>query len=446
MFQRILVANRGEIALRILRAAREMDIDTVAIYSEADEGAAYLDLADDKICIGPAASGASYLSIPGIISAAEVTDVDAVHPGYGFLSENADFAQTCADHSIHFIGPEPETIRKLGDKATARKIAIAAKVAVVPGSDGLLEDEKEAVEVAKKIGYPVLIKATAGGGGRGMRIANNDISLVNAFHQARAEALQCFGEAGVYMEKLIDRPHHVEFQIMADKHGNVVHLHDRECSIQRRHQKLLEEAPSPALNDSQRRSMGRAAIRLAKATGYSGAGTVEFIFSGKSFYFIEVNCRIQVEHPVTEQITGVDLIKEQIRVAAGEKLSVEQKDIKRRGHAIEVRINAEDPSRQFRPCPGLITGYNAPGGPGVRVDSHIYAGYRVPAMYDSLVSKLIVSAPTREAALDRMARALDEYRIEGIKTTLPLHAEIVRNAFFRKGDYNTGFLDEYFSV
>ena len=446
MFQRILVANRGEIALRILRAAREMDIDTVVIYSEADEGTAYLDLADDKICIGPAASGASYLSIPAIISAAEVTDVDAIHPGYGFLAENAEFAQTCADHSIHFIGPSPETMRTLGDKATARKIAVAAKVPVVPGSDGLVEDEKEAVEIAKKIGYPVLIKATAGGGGRGMRVANNDISLVNAYHQARAEALQAFGEGGVYMEKFVDRPRHIEFQIMADQYGNMVHLHDRDCSVQRRHQKLVEEAPSPALNDSQRRSMGRAAIRLAKTTGYTGAGTVEFLFSGKAYYFIEVNCRIQVEHPVTEAITGIDLIKEQIRVAAGEKLSFEQKDIKRNGHAIEVRINAEDPARDFRPSPGLVTGYIAPGGPGVRVDSHIYAGYRVPPTYDSLLAKLIVSAPDRDAALDRLARALDEYRIEGIKTTLPLHAEIVRNAFFRKGDYDTGFLDEYFSV
>ena len=446
MFQRILVANRGEIAQRILRAAREMDIDTVAIYSEADEGVAYLDLADEKICIGPAASGASYLSIPSIISAAEVTDVDAIHPGYGFLSENAEFAQTCADHSINFIGPPAETMRKLGDKVTARKIARAAKVPVVPGSDGLVENEKEAVEIANRIGYPVLVKATAGGGGRGMRVASNNISLANALHQARAEAEQAFGEGGVYLEKFIERPRHVEFQILGDSHGNVVHLHDRDCSVQRRHQKLVEEAPSPVLSDSQRRTMGRAAIRLARSVNYVGAGTVEFLVSGKRFYFIEVNCRIQVEHPVTEAITGIDLIKEQIRVAAGEKLSVEQKDIKPRGHAIEVRINAEDPARGFRPSPGLITKYIQPGGPGVRVDTHIYGGYRVPSTYDSLLAKMIVSAPTREAAIMRLARALDEYVIEGIKTTIPLHAEIARNAFFQKGEYDTGFLEEYFSV
>ncbi|MHC4959863.1 MAG: acetyl-CoA carboxylase biotin carboxylase subunit [Planctomycetota bacterium] len=446
MFQRILVANRGEIALRVLRAAYEMDIDTVAVYSEADRDAAYLDLADEKICIGPAASGASYLSIPGIIAAAEVTDVDAIHPGYGFLSENAEFAQTCAEHGIHFIGPSPETIAKLGDKATAREMAVSAKVPVVPGSDGLVEDEKSAVEIAGKIGYPVLIKATAGGGGRGMRIANNNMSLVNAFHQASAEAQQAFGEGGVYIEKYLEGPRHVEFQIMADSHGNVVHLLDRECSVQRRHQKLIEEAPSPALDSGMRRRMGVAAIRLAKAVGYSGAGTVEFLVCGKEFYFIEVNCRIQVEHPITEQITGVDLVKEQIRVAAGEKLSIEQRDIKPLGHAIEVRINAEDPSKGFRPSPGLITGYILPGGPGVRVDSHVHAGYRVPSTYDSLIAKLIVSAPTRAGAIGRLARALDEYRIEGIKTTIPLHAEIIRNAFFKRGDYDTGFLEEFFTV
>ena len=446
MFQRILVANRGEIALRVLRAAREMDIDTVAVYSKADEGANYLRLADERICIGPAPSASSYLSMPGLISAAEVTDSDAIHPGYGFLAENAEFAQTCADHGITFIGPDADTMRKLGDKVTAREIALAAKVPVVPGSEGLVDDEKAAVEVAQNIGYPVLIKATAGGGGRGMRIANNNMSLLHGYHQARAEAEKAFGEPGVYIEKFVERPRHVEFQILADSHGNVIHLGERDCSVQRRHQKLVEEAPSPALTDSMRRTMGRAAIRLAKAVGYKGAGTVEFLLSGKSFYFIEVNCRIQVEHPITEQVTGQDLVKQQIRIAAGEKLSLEQREIKQRGHSIEVRINAEDPARGFQPSPGRITDYVQPGGPGVRVDTHIHAGYQVPPTYDSLLSKLIVHAPDRERALGRLARALDEYVIEGVKTTIPLHQEIVRNAFFRRGDYDTGFLDEYFST
>jgi len=446
VFHRILVANRGEIALRVIRAAREMGIDTVAVYSKADEGAAYLDLADERICIGPAASSASYLSIPSIIAAAEVVDVDAIHPGYGFLAENADFAQTCRDHGIEFIGPEADTMRKLGDKATARDIAKQAKVPVVPGSDGLVEDEKTVVEVAEKIGYPVLIKATAGGGGRGMRVANGRMALVNAWHQARGEAESAFGEAGVYLEKYLDRPRHVEIQILADGRGRIVYLGERECSVQRRHQKLVEEGPSPALSDSMRRAMGRAAVKLAKAAGYKGAGTCEFLVAGKEFYFIEVNCRIQVEHPVTELISGVDIVGEQIRIAAGEKLSFDQGDVKITGHAIEARINAEDPARGFRPSPGVITRYIAPGGPGVRLDSHVYAGYKVPPNYDSLVAKLIVHAPTREAALDRMARALDEYTIEGIKTTIPLHREIVRNAFFRKGDYDTGFLDEYLTA
>jgi len=446
VFHRILVANRGEIALRVIRACHEMGIDTVAVYSKADEGAPYLDLAEEKICIGPAASGASYLNIPAIISAAEVTDVDAIHPGYGFLAESAEFAQTCREHGIEFIGPDAETMRKLGDKATARGIAMSSKVPVVPGSDGVVEEEAAALEVAEKIGYPVLVKATAGGGGRGMRVANNRMSFVNAFHQARSEAEKAFGEAGVYIEKLVENPRHVEFQILADGHGSVVHLGERECSVQRRHQKLVEEAPSPALTDSLRRAMGRAAVKLAKAVGYKNAGTVEFLVTGKDFYFIEVNCRIQVEHPVTEMISGVDLVMEQIRVAAGEKLSFDQRSVKLRGHAIEARINAEDPDKNFRPSPGKITFYIAPGGPGTRIDSHVFGGYRVPPTYDSLLSKLIVHAPTREIAVERLARALDEYRIEGVKTTLPLHREIVRNAFFRRGDYDTGFLEEFFAV
>jgi acetyl-CoA carboxylase biotin carboxylase subunit len=446
VFHRILVANRGEIALRVIRAAREMGIDTVAVYSKADEGAPYLDLAEEKICIGPAASGASYLSIPGIISAAEVVDVDAIHPGYGFLSENAEFAQTCREHGIEFIGPEAETMRRLGDKATARQLATSAKVPVVPGSDGVVENEEAALKAAESIGYPVLIKATAGGGGRGMRVANNKMSFVNAFHQARSEAEKAFGEPGVYIEKFLEKPRHVEIQILADGFGGVVHLGQRDCSVQRRHQKLVEEAPSPALNDSMRRAMGRAAVKLAKAAGYKGAGTVEFLVKGKDFYFMEVNCRIQVEHPVTEFISGVDLVKEQIRVAAGEKLGMDQRGVKLRGHAIEARINAEDPARDFRPSPGEITRYLAPGGPGVRIDTHVYGGYRVPPVYDSLVAKLIVHAADRSTALERLSRALDEYVIDGIKTTIPLHKEIVRNAFFRRGDYDTGFLDDYLAL
>jgi len=444
VFHRILVANRGEIAQRVLRTCYEMGIDTVAVHSQADADAAYLDLADDRICIGPAASGASYLSIPSIISAAEVTDVDAIHPGYGFLAENADFAQTCREHGIEFIGPEAETIRKLGDKAAARSLAASVKVPVVPGSDGVVEKEEEALQIAEKVGYPVLVKARAGGGGRGMRIANNRITLVNAFHQAGAEAEKAFSDGACYIEKLIERPRHVEIQILADSQGNVIHLGERECSVQRRHQKLLEEAPSPALTDSMRRAMGRAAVKLAKAAGYKGAGTVEFVVSGKEFFFIEVNCRIQVEHPVTEFISGVDLVREQVRIAAGEKLLKDQRGVRLRGHAIEVRINAEDPAHGFRPCPGLITRFVQPGGPGVRVDTHAHAGYRVPSTYDSLVAKLIVHAADRPRAIACLARALDEFVIEGVETTLPVHREIVRNAFFREGRYDTGFVDEFF--
>jgi acetyl-CoA carboxylase biotin carboxylase subunit len=337
-------------------------------------------------------------------------------------------------------------MRQLGDKATARDIAMKAKVPVVPGSDGLLEDEADALAVAEKIGYPVLVKATAGGGGRGMRVANNKMSLVNALHQARAEAEKAFGEKGVYLEKFLENPRHVEIQILADGHGHVIHLGERECSVQRRHQKLVEEAPSPALTESMRRSMGRAAIKLAKAAKYKGAGTVEFLVAGKEFYFIEVNCRVQVEHPVTELITGVDIVQEQIRIAAGEKLALEQRGVQINGHAIEVRINAEDPSREFRPSPGRIERFIAPGGPGVRLDTHVHAGYRVPPTYDSLLAKLIVHARTREMAIDRLARALDEFVIEGIKTTIPVHREIVRNAAFKRGDYDTGFLEEFFGV
>jgi acetyl-CoA carboxylase biotin carboxylase subunit len=445
VFQRILVANRGEIALRVLRAAREMGIDTVAVYSKADADAPYLSLANETICIGPAPSGQSYLSVPSLISAAEVTDADAIHPGYGFLSENAEFAQTCRDHGIEFIGPSADSMRKLGDKATARQLAQANKVPVVPGSPGLLANEKEALATAERIGYPVLVKASAGGGGKGMRVAHNPMSLVNAFHQARGEAEKAFGEPGVYLERYLERPRHVEIQIVGDRHGNVVHLGERECSVQRRHQKLLEESPSPAIHEGMRKAMGRAAIKLARAAGYDGAGTVEFLVSGREFYFIEVNARIQVEHPVTEMVTGYDLIKEQIRVAAGEKLSFGQGDVRATGHAIEVRVNAEDPARGFAPSPGRITRLVLPGGRGVRVDTHVCAGYCVPPNYDSLIAKLIAYGENREAALAVLRRALDEFRVEGIKTTIPLLQDIVRNSFFRKGDYDTGFVEEFFS-
>jgi len=446
MFHRILVANRGEIALRVIRACSEMGIDTVAVYSKADENASYLNLASETICIGPAPSASSYLSIASIIAAAEVTDADAIHPGYGFLSENDDFAQTCREHGIEFIGPPVEAMRALGDKSTARKIAQEAKVPVVPGSEGLLADDQSALRMAQKIGFPVLIKATAGGGGRGMRVAHNDLNLVHAFHQARSEAEKAFGEGGVYLEKYLERPRHVEIQIVADAHGNVVHLGERECSVQRRHQKLLEESPSPALSDSMRKAMGRAAVKLAKSVGYRGAGTVEFLVKGKEFYFIEVNCRIQVEHPVTETVTGIDLIREQIRVAAGEKLSFDQGDVRWTGHAIEVRINAEDPARGFAPSPGRITDWRAPGGPGIRLDSHVHAGYLVPPHYDSMIAKLIARGADRAAAIACLSRALDEFTVEGIKTTIPIHREIVRNSFFRKGEYDTGFLDEFFAT
>jgi acetyl-CoA carboxylase biotin carboxylase subunit len=444
VFQRILVANRGEIALRILRAAHELGIDTVAVYSKADEGVPYLDLADESICIGPAASGASYLSIPTIIAAAEVTDVDAIHPGYGFLSENAEFAETCRDHGIEFIGPSVDAMRQLGDKASARALAKKSKVRVVPGSDGLIADKESARIAAEEIGYPVLIKATAGGGGRGMRVVRNNIALHTAFHQAVGEAEAAFGEGGVYMEKYLERTRHVEVQIVGDSHGNVVQLGERECSIQRRHQKLLEESPSPAISDAMRKNMGRAAVRLGKAAQYNGAGTVEFLVKGKDFYFIEVNARIQVEHPVTEEVTGIDLIKEQVRVAAGEKLSFDQGDVKVRGHAIECRINAEDPANGFRPSPGKITRYLQPGGRGIRVDTHIFGGYTVPATYDSLVAKLIVHGNDRESAIAILERALDEFVIEGIRTTIPIHKEIIRNGYFRKGEYDTGFVEEFF--
>ena len=447
MFRRILIANRGEIAQRVIRACREMGIETVAVYSAADADALYLRQADETICIGKAPASESYLDIPSVISAAEIADVDAIHPGYGFLSENAHFAEVCRSCKIGFIGPDPEVIAAVGDKSRAREIAMGAKVPVVPGSDGLIQDEAHAMRVAQEIGYPVMIKATAGGGGRGMRIASNEPSLKSGYKAASAEAQAAFGDGSVYIEKFVERPRHVEVQILADREGNVVHLGERDCSIQRRHQKLIEESPSAALTPKLRTKIGEAAVRMAKAAGYSTAGTVEFLVdSHGNFYFIEVNARIQVEHTVTEMVSGVDLIQEQIRTAAGLPLRVRQKDIQPSGHCIECRINAEDPSRNFQPSPGLVTSFVPPGGPGVRVDSHCYGGYRIPPNYDSMVGKLLVHRPTRDEAISTMLRALDEFVVEGVATTIPILKEILDNAEFRSGAHDTGFVERWFAA
>ncbi|MFG0317490.1 MAG: acetyl-CoA carboxylase biotin carboxylase subunit, partial [Planctomycetota bacterium JB042] len=427
MFNRVLIANRGEIALRVLRACRELGIETVAVYSEADANAIYLRYADETICIGPGRSALSYLDIPRIISAAEIADVEAIHPGYGFLSENAHFAEVCESCGIRFIGPSPTTIELVGNKSRAKETARKANVPVIPGSAGVIESEADALAEAKRIGYPVLVKASSGGGGRGMRIAHNDVSLVNGYLSARSEAEAAFGDSSVYMEKLIERPRHVEVQILADGHGNIVHLGERDCSLQRRHQKVVEEAPSPALDESLRTKMGEAAKRLCEQAAYVNAGTVEFLVDKNlDFYFMELNARVQVEHPVTEMISGIDIVKEQLRIAAGEPLSFRQEDVRLHGHAIECRINAEDPDDDFRPSPGAITAYFSPGGSHVRIDSHVYAGYTIPPHYDSLMAKLVVWGETREEALARTRRALDEYVVEGVKTTIPLHRRIMR--------------------
>lgn len=442
MYKRILIANRGEIALRVIRACREMGIETVAIYSEADAGSAYLDLADEAYCVGPPKSAQSYLKIDQIISAAEVGNVSAIHPGYGFLAENAHFNEVCRDCKIDFIGPSPEAMQALGDKNEARKIARAGKVPVVPGSDGLIEDEDEAVRVAHEIGFPVLIKATAGGGGKGMRVAANELVLKTALTQAKTEAEAAFGNAGVYLEKFIERPRHVEVQIIADHFGNVVHLWERDCSTQRRHQKLIEESPAPNLPEDVRASICEAAVRMVKQAGYTNAGTVEFIVDqNHNFFFIEVNARIQVEHPVSEMVTGIDLIKTQIAVASGEPLPFTQADVQCRGVAIECRINAENPAKNFQPCPGRIEKLFVPGGLGVRFDSHVYAGYTVPPYYDSMIGKLIVHQPTRAEAIQCMLRALDELRVEGIATTVPFHKEVLRQPEFVEGWVDTGFVE-----
>lgn len=442
MFQRILVANRGEIALRIIRTCRELGIETVAVFSEADRDADYLQLADEAYCIGGNSSEDSYLMINRIISAAEIGNVQAIHPGYGFLAENAQFAEVCRSCKIEFIGPSHEAMQKLGDKVTARQIAREAKVHTVPGSDGLIRDEQEALQVAEEIGYPVLVKATAGGGGKGMRVARNDISLKGCLASAAAEAKKAFNNAGVYLEKLIENPRHVEVQVLADHHGHVVHLWERDCSLQRRHQKLVEETPAPNLPQSVREDICKAAIRLVKSSGYTNAGTVEFLVDAEQrFFFIEVNARIQVEHPVTEQVTGIDLIEQQLRIAAGEELPVRQRNIPCQGVSMEARINAEDPEHDFRGSPGTITGLYVPGGRGVRFDSHIHAGYRVPPYYDSLIGKLIVHRSTRTKAIQSMKRALEEFRIEGIQTTIPLLQQIFRNSAFLDAKVDTGFIE-----
>jgi len=446
MFNRILVANRGEIAQRIIRAATELGVETVAIYSEADADALYLRQASETICIGAAPSAQSYLNVPAIISAAEIADVDAIHPGYGFLAENATFAEVCLSCKIQFIGPDPETISSVGNKANAREMAIKAGVPVVPGSDGPVEDEEQARAVAAEIGFPVIIKASSGGGGRGMRVAHNEPALVSGFHAARAEADAAFGDDTVYIERFVERPRHVEVQILGDKFGKILHLGERDCSVQRRHQKLIEESPSPALDDEQRKMLGAAAIRMAEAAKYHNAGTVEFLLAPTGeFYFIEVNARIQVEHTVTELVTGMDLIQEMIKVAAGEPLSMDQDDVVIRGHAIECRINAEDPAKDFQPSPGLVESFVPPGGPGVRVDSHCFSGYRIPPNYDSMIGKLLVHRPTRQEAIRTMRRALSEFVIEGPKTTIPIHLDILGHRDFRAGTHDTGFLERYFS-
>ena len=440
---KVLIANRGEIALRILRSCRELGISTVAVYSTVDRNALHVQLADEAVCVGDAPSSKSYLNVPNILAAATSRGVDAIHPGYGFLAENDRFAEICSDHGIVFIGPSPHAIRSMGDKATAKSTMQKVGVPTVPGSDGLLSSPKEADHLAKEMGYPVMIKATAGGGGRGMRLVNNSSQMENLFKAAQGEAEAAFGNAGLYMEKFIDRPRHVEVQVLADQRGNVVHLGERDCSIQRRHQKLLEESPSPALDPHLRKKMGEAAVAAARSINYEGAGTVEFLLNRTGdFYFMEMNTRIQVEHPVTEMVTGIDLIAEQLRIAAGDSISVTQDQIKLNGHAIECRINAEDSTHNFRPAPGRITGWLPPGGPGVRVDSHVYTGYDIPPFYDSLIGKLIVWGSDRKSALERMKRALNECAITGIPTTIEFHLNLLERDEFLKGDVHTKFVEQ----
>ena len=446
MFSRIMVANRGEIALRIIRACREMGIETVAICSKSDENAMYLKQADITVCVGPPEAEGSYLNVPSIISAAEITDIEAIHPGYGFLSEVSHFAEVCESSKIVFIGPKSEVLKKLGNKTEARKVAIANKVPVVPGSESVIKSQQQALDVAHKIGYPVIIKASSGGGGRGMRVAHNDISLVNSLAVAQREAEAAFKDPSIYIEKYIEDTRHIEVQIFGDNYGNIIHLGERDCTLQRRHQKLIEEAPSPNISERLREEICKAAIKIARAVNYTNAGTVEFLVDKEGkFYFIEVNTRLQVEHPVTEMVTGIDLVKQQIRIAYGERLNIKQKKVRPRGVSIECRINAEDPQNGFRPQPGKITMYNPPGGRGVRVDSHVHAGYEIPPYYDSMISKLIVHQKTREEAIACMKRALSEYVIEGVKTTVPLNLELISHPQFASGNINTHFVENLLS-
>jgi len=442
MFKKVLIANRGEIALRVIRTCKEMGIKTVAVYSQADADSLHVRFADEAVCIGPAASSESYLSIPNIIAAAEITNSDAIHPGYGFLSENAKFSRICQEHGIKFIGASPDQIDSMGDKATAKETMKKAGVPCIPGSEGILETYEDAVATARKIGYPVMMKATAGGGGKGMRAIFEENELQGAWDSARREAAAAFGNDGMYMEKLILEPRHIEIQIIGDSFGKACHLSERDCSVQRRHQKLVEETPSPFMTDKLRKKMGEAAVKAAEFIAYEGAGTVEFLVDkDRNFYFMEMNTRIQVEHPITEQVVGFDLIREQIKVAAGEPIS--GKNYFPEMHSIEVRINAEDAFNDFRPSPGMITSFHAPGGHGVRLDTHCYSGYAIPPYYDSMIAKLIITARTREEALDKLERALDEFIVEGIKTTIPFHQQLLDNKDFRKGVYTTKFMEDF---
>lgn len=442
MFNKILIANRGEIALRIIRTCKEMGIKTVAVYSTADEDSLHVKFADEAVCIGPPPSKDSYLKIPSILAAAEITNAEAIHPGYGFLSENAEFSRICSEHDLKFIGPSPEMISAMGNKSVAKETMIKNKVPVVPGSDGLVKSVDEAKKICADIGYPVIIKASSGGGGRGMRVVFEEEKLQKSYSMCKNEAETAFNDPAVYIEKFVQEPHHVEIQILGDQHGNIIHLGERDCSLQRRHQKILEEAPSPLMTPQLRKKMGDAAINAAKSVNYEGAGTVEFLVDrDHNFYFMEMNTRIQVEHPVTEEITNYDLVAEQINAAAGLKL--EDKELKIRGHAIECRINAEDPAHNFRPSAGTINVFHTPGGHSVRVDTHAYAGYRIPPHYDSMIAKLIVSAPTREEAINRMRRSLAEFVVEGIKTTIPYHLQLMDDENFKKGTFNTKYLEEF---
>jgi acetyl-CoA carboxylase biotin carboxylase subunit len=443
MFKKILIANRGEIALRISRTCKEMGIKTVAVYSTADVDSLHVKFADEAVCIGPPPSKESYLKIPSILAAAEITDADAIHPGYGFLSENAEFSRICSEHDLKFIGPSPDMIQRMGDKSVAKETMINSGVPVVPGSDGEVDDYEAAKEMCKEIGYPVMIKASAGGGGRGMREVFEESKLKQAFSTCRNEAETAFGNPAVYIEKLVQNPHHVEIQILGDQYGNIIHLGERDCSLQRRHQKVLEESPSPLMTPELRERMGNAAIKAAKSVNYEGAGTVEFLVDkNHDFYFMEMNTRIQVEHPVTEEITNVDLVAEQIKIAAGQKL--DDKPLKMRGHAIECRINAEDPEHNFRPSAGTITVFHPPGGHSVRVDTHAYVGYKIPPHYDSMIAKLIVSAPTRQDAINKMRRSLSEFVVEGVKTTIPYQLQLMDDENFQKGTFNTHYLESEF--